>query len=200
MKERRFAGVALGALLGLGVAIGGCGTGPRPFAAAGGVEAGPTSRLWGDGTTSPEGLEIGCIHGRRLAVLITVENRTKRTITLLGADGPAPLPGVLDRAAVQVRLAPPPPKGDIFVSGLSRWSRRPGGPIAIPPGRSGWVQSNFLMLNCALLSQPSTVAGSLTLHYRDSGSLGTEVVSLDAARLHLTRGPRHPSLPVNPVG
>src|SRR6266568_2139891 len=81
-----------------------------------------------------------------------------------------------------------------------RWSRRHAEPIAVPPGRSGWVQSNFLMRNCAMLSRPSTVEGSITLRYRVGGSLGSEVVSVAAAQMLLTRGPRHPSLPINQVG
>jgi hypothetical protein len=84
MSEFRFATGALpAAVLGLSVVVSGCGAGGRPFAAADGVEAGPTSGLWGDGTAGPDGMEIGCISGRRLALVITVENRTKRTITLL---------------------------------------------------------------------------------------------------------------------
>lgn len=201
MNRRRLAaGSFSAALLLLSVVASGCGADARPFAAGGGVEAGPTSGLWGDGTAGPDGMEIGCIPGRRLAVLVTVENRTDHTITLLGADGSPPLPGVVEQAAVQVRLAPPPPKGDIVVAGLRGWSRRNPEPVAIPSGRAGWVQSNYLIRNCALLSRPSTVDGSLTLDYRDGGSPGKEVVSVAAAQIRLTRGPQHPSLPINQVG
>jgi len=201
MSQRTLMAVAFsGAILVLSAAVAGCGAGARPFTAEGGVSAGPGSRLWGDGSSGPDGMEIGCIPGRRFAVVITVRNRTKRTVTLLGADGPPPLPGVIDRAAVQVHLAPPPPKGDLVVIGLRGWSRRHAEPIAVPPGRSGWVQSNFLMRNCAMLSRPSTAEGSITLRYRVGGSLGSEVVSVAAAQILLTRGPRHPSLPINQVG
>src|SRR5438094_1901648 len=201
MSQRTLMAVAFsGGILVLSAAVTGCSAGARPFTAGGGVEAGPGSRLWGDGSSGPDGMEIGCIPGRRFAVVITVRNRTKRTVTLLSADGPPPLPGVIDRAAVQVRLAPPPPKGDRLVIGLRVWSRRDAEPIAVPPGRSGWVQSNFLMRNCAMLSRPSTAEGSITLRYRVGGSLGREVVSVAAAQILLTRGPRHPSLPINQVG
>jgi hypothetical protein len=201
MSQRRLAAAAfLAAFLGLSAVVGGCGAGAGPFAAGGGVESGPTSGLWGGGSSGPEGMEIGCVPRRRFAVLITVRNRTKRTVTLLGAGGPSPLPGVIDRAAVQVRLAPPPPKGDIAVIGLRGWSRRNLRPIAIPPGRSGWVQSNLLMRDCALLSGPSRVDGTITLRYRVGGSLGREVISVAAAKILLTRGPRHSSLPINQVG
>jgi len=145
-------------------------------------------------------MEIGCISGRRLAVVITVRNRTKRMITLLGAYGPPSLPEVVDLPAVQVRLAPAPPKGDFFVAGLRRWSRRNAEPVAIPPGRSAWVQSNLLLRNCLLLNGPSTVDGSWTLRYRDGGSSGKEAVFVDGARIRLTEGPQHPSLPINQIG
>jgi hypothetical protein len=166
--------------LGLSV-ISGCSAGNQAFVARGGVESGPGSSLWGDGSSGPEGMEIGCIPRRRLAVLITVHNRTKHTVTLLGAGGAEASPAVIERAAAQVRLAPPPPKGDLFVSGLRGWSRRNPQPVAIPPGRDGWVQSNFLMRNCALLSRPVTVNKSISLRYRVGGSLRRQAVSVPAA-------------------
>jgi hypothetical protein len=39
--------------------------------------------------------------GTAFAVLITVHNRSKPTITLLGADGPQPFRGVIERVAAQ---------------------------------------------------------------------------------------------------
>jgi hypothetical protein len=147
-------------------------------------------------------MHTGCIRGRRLAVLITVHNRSKRTITLLGAAGPQPLRDVIERVAAQVRLAPPPPKGDLMVVGLRPWSARDASPVAIPPERDGWVQSNFLMRNCALLrgQQPVTVNRSTTLRYTSRGSNRTQVVSIPGARIILTRGPLHPRLRINHVG
>jgi hypothetical protein len=186
--------------------VSGCGAGTQPvknpFAASPSVQDGPGSRLWGDGSSGPGGLHIGCIRGRRFAVLITVHNRTRRTITLLGAGGTRPFPRVIERVAVQVRLAPPPPKGDIAVIGLRSWIGRNSSPVAIPPERDGWVQSNFLMRNSALLRgrEPVMVNRSTTLKYSAGGSNGTEVVSVAAARIILTRGPLHPRLPINQVG
>jgi hypothetical protein len=49
----------------------------RPFVARSGAESGPSSGLWGDGSSEPGGLHTGCIRGRRFAVLITVHNRWK---------------------------------------------------------------------------------------------------------------------------
>jgi hypothetical protein len=174
----------------------------RPFAPGGGVESGPSSGLWGDGSSGPRGMHIGCIRARRFAVLITVHNRSKRTITLLGGGGPQSFRDVIERVAVQVRLAPPPPKGDAVVAGLRSWSARNSSPVGIPRGRDGWVQSNFLMRNCALLRghQPVTVNRSTTLEYSAGGNNGTQVVYVRAARLILTRGPLHPRLPINHVG
>jgi hypothetical protein len=109
---------------------------------------------------------------------------------------------VIKRVAVQVRLAPPPPKGDVFVGGLRNWNPRPASPVAIPPGRDAWVQSNFLMRNCALLRliEPVTVNRSITLTYGADGTKGTQVIAVRGARIILTRGPRHPTVPINLAG
>ncbi len=190
----------------IAAAVTGCGAGTQsvkhPFVARGGVESGPSSGLWGDGSSGPGGEHTGCIRGRRLAVLIGVHNRTQRTITLLGGSGPQSLPDVIERVAVQVRLAPPPPKGDLAVMGLRSWNPRNSSPVAIPAGRDGWVQSNFLMKNCARLSstEPVTVNRSITLDYSASGVKGTQVISVAGARIILTRGPLHPRLPINQIG
>ena len=197
--------LGVAALAGLMV-VDGCGAGAqavkRPFVARGGVSSGPSSGLWGDGSSGPSGEHIGCIRGRKFAVLITVHNRLKRTITLLGGGGPQPFGDVIERVAVQVRLAPPPPKGDMAVAGLRSWIGRNSSPVAIPAGRDGWVQSNFLMRNCSLLRrrEPVMVNRSTTLKYSAGGSDGTQVVSVAGARIILTGGPLHPRLPINQVG
>jgi hypothetical protein len=174
----------------------------RPFVVDGSVEDGPGSGLWGDGSSGPGGMHIGCIRERRFAVLITVRNRTHRKVTLLGAGGPQAQPAVIERVAVQVRLAPPTPKGDVAVVGLRSWSGRNSPPVVIPPGRSGWVQSNFLMRNCALLSGRGTLAvnRSMTLSYSTGGATGMQVVSVKGAQIILTRGPLHPRLAINHAG
>ena len=173
-----------------------------PFAATRGVESGPGSRSWGDTYSGPQGNHVGCIPRRRLAVLIAVHNRTKRTIMLLGGGGPQLFPRVIERVAVQVRLAPPPPKGSIIVTGLRLWNPRDSSRVAIPPGRDAWVQSNFLMRKCALLRaiEPVAVNRSTTLLYSADGAKGSQVISVAAAQLILTRGPLHPLVPINQVG
>jgi hypothetical protein len=148
-------------------------------------------------------MHIGCIDGRRFAVLITVHNRTPGTVTLLGGDGRQVSSDVVDRVAVQVRLAPPPPKGDLLQAGLRSWSGQMSAPAAIPAGRDAWVQSNFLMRRCSSLGGHAalTVNRTITLTYRDGdNNTGTEVVSLPGARIILTRGPLHPTLPINRSG
>jgi len=183
--------------------VSGCGAGTKsPFSASAGVEDGPGSGLWGDKSSGPQGMQIGCIRGRRFAVLITVHNHTRHAITLLGAAATQSLPEVIERVAVQVRLAPPPPKGDLAVIGLRSWNPRNSSPVAIPAGRDGWVQSNLLMRNCARLrpTEPVTVNRSIMLNYNAGGVKGTQEVAVAAARIILTRGPLHPRLPINQVG
>lgn len=193
------------AIAALVVAVG-CGASSQsvkhPFVASNGEESGPNSGLWGDGSSRPGGMQIGCIRGRRLAVLITVHNRTKTAITLLGAGGPQSFPRALERVAVQVRLAAPPPKGDLALIGLRTWNPRTSSPVSIPPARDAWVQSNFLMKNCSLLRaiEPLTLNRSTTLAYSVDGERRVQVVSVEAAQIILTRGPLHPSLPLNQVG
>jgi hypothetical protein len=187
------------------VVAAGCGgsASRAPFAAAGGVASGPSSGLWGDGDSGPRGLQIGCIPGRRFAVLVTVRNRSARTVTLLGASGPQPHLDVIDRVAVQVRLAPVPPGGDRMADpGLRSWNGRDGRAAAIPAGRSAWIQSNYLMRDCNAIGphQVVTVSGGLTLTYAARGRRATEPASVAGARILLIRGPAHPTLPINRTG
>lgn len=191
-------------VLGLVVAVGsGCEASTQalsaPFAAEEGMSSGPSSGLWGDGSSGPKGMKIGCIDGRRFAVVITVRNRTKRTITLLGGGGWQGSPGT--RVAVQVRLAPLPTEG-LLQPGLRVWIGQKSPPVAVPGGRSAWVQSNFLMRNCRSLprNEPLTLNRSITLAYEADGIRSTQAVSVPAARIILTRGPVHPKLPINQVG
>jgi hypothetical protein len=173
-----------------------------PFVTGGGTEDGPGSGSWGDGSSGPSGMHIGCIRGRRFAVLITVHNQTNQTVTLVGGGGPQSFPRIIERVAVQVRVAPPPPKGDLAVVGLRSWSPRNSAPVAIPAERDGWVQSNFLMRDCSRLRgiEPVTVNRTITLSYKVGSQTGRQVVSAPAARIILTRGPVHPRVPINQVG
>ena len=172
-----------------------------PFVADRGMEAGPTSGYWGDGGSGPPGQHIGCIRDRRLAVLITVRNRTSQPITILGGGGPQPFRNVIGRVAVQVRLATPGTVG-VPNPGLRRWSDRDSPPADIPPRRSAWVQSNFLMRDCGSLPDETarTVNRSLVLFYEVDGQKGSQSVAVKSARIILTRGPLHPKVPINTIG
>jgi hypothetical protein len=187
-------------------ALSGCGGGggsssfDQPFTSDGGIEAGPSSGLWGDDSAGQQGNSIGCIRGRHFAVLITVHNKTAETIELLGAADRQKLGDVIERVAVQVSLAPPPSNGPFAVVGLKSWDSHDSPSVLIPPGRDAWVQSNYAMHNCAQLREAVTVNRSTTLAYRTDGGRHTQTVSVPAARIILTEGPAHPSLPVNQVG
>ena len=196
--------VALALLTSIGSGCGASSTSrvKTPFIANGGTSSGPSSGLWGDGVSGPSGMHVGCIDGRRFAVVITVHNRTTGTITLLGGAGNHVSPDVIERVAVQVRLAPVPSKGDFFQPGLRTWSGRKSPPVAVPARRDAWVQSNFLMRHCSALGSKGrlTVNRSITLTYRTGSTTETQVISVTGARILLTRGPIHPSLPINQTG
>src|ERR1051326_1433176 len=189
----RVPSLAAAAILLLGA--GGCGDpSPRssqPFVANGGIAAGPGSGLWGDTTSGPDGDHLGCLAGRHYAQAVTFRNRSDEAVRLTGAHGADPAPRIIDRVAVQLRLAPPSPKGDLIVTNLRRWSAAPAVPVAIPPGRTGVVQSNFLMRHCDELARDRAliVGGSLVLSFRTSGHAGRQEVGQRNARIILSRGP-----------
>jgi hypothetical protein len=186
-------------------ALSGCGAGgsssvDQPFTSDGGIQAGPTSGLWGDGSSGPQGSSIGCIRGRHYAVLINVHNHTGKTIELLGAADQQRLRDVIERVAVQVSLAPPTSNSPTAVIGLKSWNSHDSPSVLVPPRRDAWVQSNYAMQHCAQLREPVTVNRNTALAYRIDGELHTQTVSNAAAKIILTEGPAHPSLPVNQVG
>jgi hypothetical protein len=171
--------------------------GPGPFVLGGGFAAGPGSGLWGDSASGSDGTGLGCLDARHYAYAFGIENHTKEAVMLIGARGPNPAPGIIDRVAIQLRLAPPAPKVSPLVlsppvaSALHRWSARPAMALMIPPGRGATVQSNFLMRNCKDLAPGRTVVvpGSLVLSYRTSGHAHRQEIGQRGARIILTRGP-----------
>ena len=175
-----------------------------PFTVLPGVESGPSSGAWGDGGSGPGGQQTGCIDGRKLAVVITVHNASKQTITLLGGTGHEKYSGIIDPVAVLVSVRPPPPSGDMMQTGLRSWTATAdSAPADIPPGRDAWVQSNFLMRDCASLPsvEPVTANRTVTLDYRTDDGEGQQVIAVpSAAQVILTRGPDHPTVPINQVG
>jgi hypothetical protein len=170
-----------------------------PFAANGGVEAGPGSGLWGDKGSGPDGLHVGCLAHRHYALVVTLSNRSTSAATLTGARGADSAPRIIRRVAVQFRLAPPPPDGHFFGANLRHWSAAPAKPVTIPPGRSAVVQSNFVMRHCETLRRHRAVVinRSLVLSYRTAGHAGTQKVAQRSARIILGRGPTiRPCIPV----
>jgi hypothetical protein len=162
-----------------------------PFTTPGDTESGPGSGLWGDTSSGPTGDHIGCLPGRHYALAVTLHNRSASTVTITDVSGPDPAPRIIRRVAVQLRLAPPPPNGDLAVSNLQRWSASPPQPTAIPPGRSAVVQSNFLMGHCDDLRphQALTLNRAIVVAYRVGPDEGHQKIAQKSARIILTRGP-----------
>jgi hypothetical protein len=163
------------------------------FSPDGGVTAGLSSGLWGDGGSGPSGMHLGCIAGRRFSVYVTAHNRTQRTITVIDGRGDQPFAKIMDRVAVQVRLAPLPPNGDVFVTGMKAWSREPATAVDIPPGRNVGIQSDYVMRNCKLLRphESITLNRSVTITYRQGETTAREPIGVRGARIILTRPPQH---------
>jgi hypothetical protein len=164
----------------------GCGSpsGHGPAAAAlvraPGNEAGTTSGAWGDGGWNARGLTLGYVPGRHFRLLFTVRNRSSSPVVLLGAGGAQRAHTLLRRVAAQVSLAPPPPTGDLDVTGLRRWSAASPQPVTIPAGREAWVQLDFVMLDaCRWFDSGAheTVDRSILLRYRD-GQEATQRIEL----------------------
>jgi len=136
-------------------------------------------------------MHLGCIHRRHFALVVTVRNRSRNTVTLVrtGADQPWAEIGIIPRVAVQFRLVAPRPTGDLLVVGLRSWSRSAPTPATIPPGRSAWVQSNFLMNNCSLLPPHAALTANraITVTYRTNGHEGNQQIAVLAARIILRR-------------
>jgi hypothetical protein len=182
---RRFAAVALAA-----GAIPGVHAGHGPFVPDGTLATGSTSGHWGDGSSARTGAELGCISRRHYTSAITVRNRWHTAVTLTGARGPDPLPAVLDRVAMQVRLLPRQ-TGDVPQLLIKHWSAASARPVRIAPGCSAVVQSNFLMRNCRLLPRHRRVAvpGSFVLFYRLSDRVARQHVVQRNAGFSLVPGP-----------
>jgi hypothetical protein len=163
------------------------------FSPSGGVTAGLSSGLWGDGVSGPSGMQLGCVTGRRFSVYVTAHNRTRRTVTVLGGGSDEPFAKVMARVGVQVRLAPLPPNGDIFVTAMEAWSREPATPTAIPPGRDVGIQSDYVMRNCGLLrpGEAITLNRSVTITYREGKATARQPIKVRGAWIILTHPPQH---------
>jgi hypothetical protein len=174
-----------------GAASGGTATTGSLFALQGDISVGGANGFDGDHGIGTRGMVLGCVAGRHYAYAVTVNNRSRQTVTLTGVRGPNPAPRVIDPVATQLRPAPAPSKGDMLRIVLRHWSSTPGNPVAIKPGQGAVVQSNFLMRQCRGLARGRTVSvpGVLTLHYRASGKSLTQRIVQPAANFVVARGP-----------
>lgn len=169
------------------------GTRGAPFGAPGGVSGGPGSGLWGDTSSGPNGDQIGCIAGRHYSQTTTLHNRTRSTLKITGVSGKEPAPSIIRRVAVQLRLAPQTSSSGSLVGdpGYEGWSRAPLVPLSVPPGRSTFVQSNFLMQRCDQLRPHQTliVNRAILVAYDEGQRTGHQRIAIPSAQIILTRGP-----------
>jgi hypothetical protein len=142
----------------------------------------------GDGPWTPTGLHLACVAGRRYALSMALRNRSDSAVTLTWASVDPPSARIVRRVAVQFRLAPPDPKGDIVVSGLRPWSRSAPTAVIVGAGRTVWVQENFVMQNCGLLASDQALIAnrSITLTYRANGHTGSQQLGIPGLRLIVT--------------
>jgi hypothetical protein len=143
----------------------------------------------GDGPSTPTGDHLRCWSGRHYAENLTLRNRSGDRVTLNGAASDLSAAPIVQRIAVQLRLAPWPPNGDVEVPGIRNWNRSAARPVTIPPGRSAWVQSNFLIHHCNLLAAHGTLIANrtITLKFTVNGHAGSQRIDLPSARIILTR-------------
>jgi len=133
---------------------------------------------------------LGCLSRRHYSLAVVVKNRSGRAVTVTGARGPDPMPRVLDRVAMQVRVAPhPTPR--IPAPLIKRWSAAPMTAVTIPAGRSAIVQSNFLLRHCRALvgKRRISVPGSFVLSYRVAARAGTQHLLQENAGFSVGPGP-----------
>jgi hypothetical protein len=170
----RSIGLARAALALVVVALVGCGQGARtvtaarsPFVRAAHNEAGPGSGPW----LAERGLFERYSDGAHFSVLFAVRNRSRSEVTLIDAGGAQPGHRLLRRVGVRMKLAPPPPKGDLAVIGLRPWRRSRPAPVAVPPGRAAWVQFDFVMTGCRFFDAGvrQTYNRTTVLRYRTHG-------------------------------
>jgi hypothetical protein len=164
-----------------------------PFTVHGGSESGPGSGLWGDTSSGPTGDHVGCLPGRHYALAVTLRNHSASTVTITGVRGSEPVPRIIRRVGVQLRLAPQTSASEQFAAGggLKSWSRSRLVPLAVPPRRSAVVQSNFLMQRCSQLPphQALTVNRSIVVAYEAGQIAGHQGFADPGGRIILTRGP-----------
>jgi hypothetical protein len=187
----RFAALGAVALAVLGAtgACGGSGVAravPDPLQVVPGIEAGPSSGIWGDGDTGPHGIHLGCVSNRHFNLGIQVRNRASQAVTILRVGGPQPSARVMERVAVQVRRAGVA-TGSIVVINLRPWDPKPSAAYVLPPHRRAFIQSNFVMHDCrGLPLGGARLNGSLAITYSVDGARGVQRLATPNARIVLT--------------
>ena len=114
-------------------------------------------------------------------------------MTITGVRGLEPAPSIIRRVAVQLRLAPQTSNSEGLAGGggLKSWSQSQLVPMAVPPGRSAVVQSNFLMHRCDQLPphKALTVNREIVVAYAAGQRTGDQRITNQSASIILTRGP-----------
>ena len=143
----------------------------------------------GDGPSTSTGDHLRCWSGRHYAQNLTLRNRSSVPVTLTGAVSDSSSAPIVQRVAVQLRLAPPSLSGDVEVPGIRNWNRSAATPVTIPPGRRAWVQSNFLIHNCSLLlpHRKLITNGAVTVTFDANGHSSAQRIAVPSARIILTR-------------
>lgn len=122
-------------------------------------------------------------------MLFAAHNATGHAIQLLSANIQLPRAGALQLLGVRLTLAPPPPNGDLALSGLRPpYGRLPSAKsVLIPPDHDAWVQLNFSERYC-LLGQPTTQTYNqhADLRYRTRAATRTMKLDLRGDQITMT--------------
>lgn len=172
----------------VGVAAGGGG----PFVTGGDFEHWGAGGGHAGGSGTSGGTRIGCGITRHYVYALTVLNRSAQKVTLLDASAPDPAPRIIAPLATQIRRWHPPVGRGLTGSLVTKWSAARTEPLALRPREGAVVQANFVIRNCPLLTHGRTVEvpGKLTLRYRRSGRLATQVLTQPEVGFVLGAGPR----------
>lgn len=171
-----------------------CGNGARtviaarsPFVRAAHNEAAPGRGPW----LAQRGIFEPYRDGGHLSVLFAVRNRSRSEVTLVGAAAPQSGHRLLRRVGVQLKLAPPPPKGDLAVIGMRRWRRSRPTPVVVPPGREAWVQFDFVLTDCRFFDAGvvQTYNRRTILRYRAHGRTFETALDLTGDQVTITAPP-----------
>jgi hypothetical protein len=172
--------------------VAGCGNGPPggpPLVLGGGVAAGGRPALGG----GPSGVTLRFIDGGRFGIGLTLHNRSRRSVTVVGArvlEPPRTLVHQIGTRLVSWNPPPCPPNvkgclhGSFFRGSYGVVRPRP---VTASPGKQVGVQLNFRLGSCRAVALASPAAPRLlAVDYRyGRGPLRRETLPLGSAALHL---------------